>query len=527
MSQIIAISNPTSAKLSRRTLLRGAATGVAGATLNSIAAPNVSFAASRPVISHGLQSGDVCSDGAVIWARTDRPARMLVEASTTESFHTIRATAIADAFPESDFTAKMTLEGLSAGQEIFYRVRFQDHSSPTITSEMQSGRFRTAPLERRSLSFVWSGDTAGQGFGIDETRGGMRTFATMLTHQPDFFIHSGDGIYADCAIPATVPLPNGETWINLVTEEKSKVAETLAEFRGNYKYNLLDRNVRAFNLQVPIFAQWDDHEVTNDWVPGESVTWDRYTEKSILALAARGGRAFHEFMPTRQALVEAGRVYRKIAYGPLLDIFMVDMRSYRTSNSVGNDSEVFGVMQLAWLKRELMNSRATWKIIAADLPIGLISDDAIALGDGPPRGRECEIADLLAFIKHGGITNIAWLTADMHYTAAHFYDPNRAVFQDFEPFWEFVSGPLHAGTWSPSPLDNTFGPRAVFQKGCAQGQPDGLAPCFGLQFFGHVAIDGETEVMTVSLRDVDDELLWSTAIEPKQSKNRVQNLAHG
>ena len=110
-----------------------------------------------------------------------------------------------------------------------------------------------------------------------------------------------------------MPLPNGEVWKNIVTEEKSKVAETLAEFRGNYKYNLLDRNLRAFNAQVPVFAQWDDHEVTNDWVPGESVTWHRYTEKSILALAARGGRAFHEYMPTRQALTEAGRVYRKIA----------------------------------------------------------------------------------------------------------------------------------------------------------------------------------------------------------------------
>ena len=173
---------------------------------------------------------------------------------------------------------------------------------------------------------------------------------------------------------------------------------------------------------------------------------------------ARGGRAFHEFMPTRQAWPKPGGVYRKIAYGPLLDIFMIDMRSYRTPHDTGRRQRNFRRTQLAWLKRELMNSRATWKVIAADLPIGLVSDDAVALGDGPPHGREDEIADLLAFIKHGGISNIVWLTADMHYTAAHYYDPNKAVFQDFEPFWEFVSGPLHAGTWSPGQLDNTFGP---------------------------------------------------------------------
>ena len=111
--------------------------------------------------------------------------------------------------------------------------------------------------------------------------------------------------------------------------------------------------------------------------------------------------------------------------------------------------------------------------------------------------------------------NTVWITADMHYTAAHYYDPNRAVFQDFEPFWEFVSGPLHAGTWGPGELDNTFGPQVMYQNGCSAEQGENLAPCFGLQFFGHVEIDGATEVMTVTLKDVDDRDLWSTRIEPK------------
>ena len=93
----------------------------------------------------------------------------------------------------------------------------------------------------RSVSFVWSGDTAGQGWGIDESRGGMRTYATMLRNRPDFFVHSGDSIYADCPIPAELALPNGAMWRNVVTEDKCKVAETLAEYRGNYKYNLLER----------------------------------------------------------------------------------------------------------------------------------------------------------------------------------------------------------------------------------------------------------------------------------------------
>ena len=99
--------------------------------------------------------------------------------------------------------------------------------------------------------------------------------------------------------------------------------------------------------------------------------------------------------------------------------------------------------------------------------------------------------------------------------AAHHYDPNRAVFQDFDSFWEFVSGPLHAGTWGPQPLDNTFGPSAVYEKGCSAEQGENLSPCFGLQFFGHVAIDGVTEAMTVTLKDVANRNLWSTTLHPK------------
>src|SRR6516162_324005 len=461
------------ASLTRRRFLTTAASSAAMAAAGGIAKPALSRAADRPVITHGVQSGDVSVDSAIVWARADRASRMLVEVATSESFKNIRNAVFVDALPETDFTAKALLEGLPAGQDVFYRIRFQDHSFPSALGSPQVGHFRTAPSEPRAVSFVWSGDTAGGGWGIDEARGGMRTYSTMLKSRPDFFIHCGDHIYADCPLHAERKLANGEVWRNIVTEEKSKIAQTLADFRGNYKYNLLDRNVLAFNAEVPLFAQWDDHEVSNDWCPGEALGWSGYADKSILKLAARGCRAFHEFMPMRETLAEAGRIYRKIPYGPLLDVFLLDMRSYRTPHGEdGAAAAILGPTQTSWLKRELMNSQATWKII----------------------------------------------TADMHYTAAHYYDPNAAVFQDFEPFWEFISGPLHAGTWRPQTLDNTFGPRAVFQKGCSGAQRDDLAPCFGLQFFGHVAIDGASEVMTVTLKDVADHDLWSTKIEPRMEK---------
>ena len=500
----------------RQLLVRSAATG-ALAGLGSFARPYLSRAADRPQIDCGLASGDVSGGSAVVWAKADRPARMQVECSTVESFKTIISATSSLALPESDFTSKVLLEGLPPGQDIFYRVRFEDIGG--MSGETQVGHFRTAPMEQASISFAWSGDTAGQGWGIDTSRGGMRTYSTMLENRPDFFIHCGDHIYADCPIPSELKLPDGSIWRNLVTEGKSVVAHSLAQFRSNYKYNLLDDNLRAFNAQIPMLAQWDDHEVTNDWSPIGTADETGYAEDGTSRLVERGRRAFHEFMPIRSVPAQVGRIYRKIGYGPLLDVFLIDMRSYRDSTwnkgDGGNDTCILGSVQLAWLKRELAASNATWKVIAADMPIGLISEDAIALGNGPPERREHEIADLLSFMKRAGVRNTVWLTADMHYTAAHHYHPNRAVFQDFEPFWEFVSGPLHAGTWAPAELDNTFGPAAKFQKGCSAEQGENLAPCFRLQFFGRVDIDGQSGFMTVTLKDVDNRALWSVEIEPQ------------
>ena len=519
----------------RRRFLATSGAAAALTTMSGLARPYISRANDRPLITSGVQSGDISLDSGVIWARSDRSSRMLVEIATTDSFKDIRAGAYVDVLPESDFTAKTLIDGLPPGQQIFFRVRFADLASPTIVGEAQVGQFRTAPSDRRSVSFVWSGDTAGQGWGIDESRGGMRTYATMLNNRPDFFIHNGDNIYADGPILAEQKLPGGGVWKNIVTEDKSKPAETLAEFRGNYKYNLLDRNLRAFNAQVPMFSQWDDHEVTNNWWPGEPLTRaehqrKKYLEKNALLLSARAARAFHEYMPLRSTQAEPGRVYRKISYGPLLDVFMLDMRSYRGPNGEGKEdnygppSYFLGPGQLAWLKQELANSRATWKVIAADMPISLVvvydgdrkwGVEAVAQGDdGQPRGRELEIADLLSFIKRAQVRNTVWITADVHYTAAHYYDPNKAAFQDFEPFWEFVSGPIHAGTFGPNSLDKTFGPQLVYVKAPSKEQGQNLPPSEGMQFFGHVAIDGATQQMTVTLKDVADQALWAKTIDP-------------
>ncbi|MEW2490490.1 alkaline phosphatase D family protein [Streptomyces sp. NPDC048411] len=523
--------------LGRRSLL---AAGTAGAAVvGGLTAPRAYAASSsglvlsgRPEVSHGVQVGDVVGRSAVVWARADRTAQMVVEVARDPRFHDAQRVRGPVVTPDSDFTGHVKISGLAAGERHWYRVSFQDPADARRTGAAVTGSFRAAPDQhgpRRDIRFVWSGDMVGQGWGINPGLGGIEIFETMRQAKPDFFLHSGDTIYADGPLQETVTLPDGRVWHNLVTEEKSKVAETLAEYRGNFRYNLLDDNVRAFAAEVPGIYQWDDHEVRNNWYPGQILTDTRYTEKRVDVLAARARRAFFEYLPIDdQSADEVGRIYRRISYGPLLDVFVLDMRTYRDANSPQLNTEpnggILGRRQTEWLKRGLASSKALWKVVAADMPVGLVVPDGaniegVANGDpGGPKGRELEIAEVLRHLQRHAVRNTVWVTADVHYAAAHHYDPARAVFQDFDPFWEFVAGPLNAGTTThPYKLDATFGPQLAFAK-----NPSALAsPLDGYQFFGQVDIDAASGALTVALRDAAGATLWSTRLEAQRSRRRV------
>jgi len=501
--------------LSRRQLL-----GATAATGAAIAIPTLPAAASirrdRPALTSGIASGDVTANSAVVWSRADRRSRLVVELTSNGRFdHAIRLRGPITG-PDQDFTAQLPLRGLRPGQRYDYRVGFED--SYGRVGETAKGSFST-PGRNRPVSFVWTGDTAGQGYGINPDIGGMVAYKAMHQTRPDFFLHSGDNIYADGPIEASVNVPDGTVWKNVVTEEVSKVAETLAEYRGRYKYNLLDHNVRDLYADVPIVSQWDDHETVNNWYPGEILVDDRYTEKRVDVLASRARQAFLEYLPMTHS-AGRDRIYRKVSYGPLLDVFCLDMRTYRGANpapGVAGPVAMLGAEQAAWLVREVAKSKATWKVIASDMPLGILVPDgteieAVANGlAGAPGGREHEIAWVLSQFKRRKVRNTVWLTADVHYCAAHHYDPSRAAYTDFDPFWELVAGPVNAGTFGPNPMDSTFGPKVEFVKAADfPNQP----PSGGNQFFGHVAIDPRSEVFTASLRDLYGKILWTKDLHP-------------
>jgi len=504
--------------IDRRTLLRaGLAGGAAGTFLGGPA-----FAVrptGRPVLTHGVQSGDAAADSAVVWTRADRPGRMWVQVSRRPDLRGARLVRGPVLTPDTDFTGKVRLRDLPSGDTLYYRARVESLDRPGLLSEPVRGSFRTAPARRADIRFVWTGDVAGQGWGIDPAYGGMKLFASMRARRPDFLLHSGDTVYADGPLVPAVTLPDGRIWRNVVTEEKSKVAETLREYRGQYAYNLLDEAYRDFAAAVPQVNQWDDHEVTNNWYPGEILDDARYTEKRVDVLAARARQAYHEWVPTP---MRSGPVHRRLSYGPLLDVFVLDMRTFKDPNDGNTYADprrgLLGAEQREWLIRGLKRSRATWKVIANDLPLGIVVPDGaaaqegVAQGDpGAPKGRELEFAQVLQAAHRAGVTGVVFLTADVHYTAAHHYDPSRAAVRDFTPFWEFVSGPAHAGAFGPNAMDGTFGPQVRFVNAPPVAN---TSPADGFQHFGEVSIDGRSGAFTVHLRDRDGASLWSTTLTP-------------
>ena len=421
----------------------------------------------------------------------------------------------------------MALGELPAGQDIFYRVRFEDLADPRIVSAPEVGKFRTAPGAGRPVRLAWSADTCGQGWGIDTSRGGMRLFETMRLAKPDLFLNVGDTIYADQPLRETVALDDGTVWRNLVTPAKSKVAETLDEFRGAHLYNRLDEHYRRFAAEVGLVAMWDDHEVRDNWYPTQVLGAQApYQEKRVSVLAARARQAFLEHYPiapgpgaTRGSTGRSPSA-RWSRCSPSTCAAIAAPNSPNLQTTMSAETAFLGSEQARWLADALSASKATWKIVAADMPLALIVahqpgfHESVANGDaGPPLGRELEIAGLLKTLKDRKVRNVVWITADVHYCAAHHYDPARATGVDFDPFWEFVAGPAHAGTFAPPPLDATFGPEVRY-SGVPADLPPNRWPSVGLQFFGQIDADPRSRVLTVALVNLAGERIFSTDLTP-------------
>ena len=478
-------------------------------------------------ITHGIASGDVTDHSAIIWSRVDdQPAQMNVEYDTDANFtRPLIKTARADS--STDFTAHAKLDGLKPDTQYYYRVWFtgsdiennnntigNNNSSTTsdIAEMVEIGTFRTAPGRNMAsnssdISFVWSADIGGQNYCRNVNDGGYSIFKSMQSLNPDFFVANGDMIYADGACPAQGPTflnnTNNQTitWTNIPGDFKSiadpsvdwnNITEVRSIFWEHWKYNRNDTYFKEFLSNVSMYSQWDDHEIINDfgfkWPYWNLFSVDREGYPNIVS---EGRNAFLYYSPLDSsdssnytANDPEKRIHRSFNWGKDLDLFIIDARSYRSQNHIAdtpdNNKTMLGQEQLQWLKQELSNSNATWKVISSDIPISIPtgSNTSILGRDGWANGNETnnysyytgfesELTDILRFIENQQIKNVVFITTDVHFPAFIKYNLDLNNDGIMTEIHELVSGPLSAfrlGVPFPE-LDETFNPSLLYGEG--------------------------------------------------------------
>lgn len=411
---------------------------------------------STGAVSHGVATGDVTSHSASVWFRTDGPAQGVVRFATVHDWERSESTEKLDAAvntlqfsstKETDFTVKVTLEGLAPAARYRYDIRIIVPAQSSADSA--KGEFTTAPPAEDSIpvTFLWSADIGGQNRCRDEGVG-YPIFDVMRLQHPDFMILLGDLVYSDdtCLSPPNAP----------GSEFK---ATTLNQYRAKHRYQHGSLALQRFLASVPVWAIWDDHEVSNNFS-------GRYEP-----LMPFGRQALLEYWPIRTSADDHGRLYRQVRYGADLEVFILDTRQYRSRNADldGPNKTMLGQQQLTWLLDGLSRSAAKWKVIATSVPLsspkpGTLASpgsDSWASGkDGT--GFQTELRKIVDTILSRQIRNVVWLGADVHYAQANAYDPNGDGKADF---YEFICGPLSGASPTAVPPLSTLRPTTFFSEG--------------------------------------------------------------
>jgi alkaline phosphatase D len=418
---------------------------------------------------------EVRPTAAVLWARAARPGPVSVEVSAAGG---PARTVTRVATEAEDLIVRVALDGLTPATRHRYAVS-QD-------AERVEGEFASAPAigEPARVTFLWGGDLGGGGF-CRLLDGGYRIFRAMARQPVDFFLFAGDTIYADvpCRRPDVVPGNNF-------------VAATLAAYRAKHRYNREDPAVQDFLRRTPLYANWDDHEVRNDFAG---------TSEPLMPV---GRQAFLDYFPVVTGSDDPHRMYRAVRWGALLEIFILDTRQYRSDNAMldGPGKTMLGAAQRRWLVDGVGASTATWKMVVTSVPLSVPTGkperrdswtDVSVFGLPAEQGTGfvTERDAILKALRARGVKNLVFLAADVHHAEIVRHQPAAGW-----TFHEFIAGPLSATTGRPRPLDSRLNSRTLFSQG-------------GVYNYGEVAIDPAR--LSVRILDEQGAVLFSHTIEPE------------
>lgn len=417
----------------RRTVVKAAA--ATAVLAGPLAAALPAWAADEtPAFLHGVASGDPLPDGVLLWTRVTPTAGAIpgsglgpdteVEwvVAKDKALTNVVAKGSVTATAASDHTVKADVRGLAPATDYWFRFSAGGTDSPVA-------RTRTAPAADASV--------AGLRFGVVSCANWEAGWFSSYRHLAargdlDAWLHLGDYIYeygtGEYGTRGTVVRQHAPTHEIL----------TLADYRTRHGRYKTDPDLQALHSKAPVIAIWDDHEIANDTWSGGAENHTEGAEGSWAARQAAAKQAYFEWMPVRPAL--AGTTYRRLRFGKLADLSLLDLRSFRSQQvSVGNggvddpDRTLTGRAQLDWLKAGLKASDTTWRLVGnsvmiSPFAIGSLSADlfkplakllglpqeGLALNTDQWDGYTDDRRELLAHLRANAIRNTVFLTGDIH-----------------------------------------------------------------------------------------------------------------
>ncbi|MCM1948765.1 alkaline phosphatase D family protein [Streptomyces sp. G2] len=418
----------------RRTVVKAAAvTAVTAPALLGAAAPALADAPA-PAFPHGVASGDPLPDGVLLWTRvTPSPeavpgsglgadVRVDWEVAEDRGFARVVASGTTTAGAAADHTVKADVRGLRPATAYFFRFTAGGTVSPT-------GRTRTAP----------AADSAAPGvrFGVvscaNYEAGHFSAYRHLAARADlDAILHLGDYIYEY----ASGVYPKAEDTVR--THEPRHEIVSLADYRTRHGRYKTDPDLQALHAAHPVVAIWDDHEFANDAWTGGAENHTPGAEGEWAARVAAAKRAYFEWMPVRAST--EGTVFRRLRFGRLADLHLLDLRSFRSaqaktgSGTVDDpDRTITGRAQLDWLKSGLAGSDAAWQLVGTSVMIspvafgslpaylleplaGLLGlpAEGIAVNVDQWDGYTDDRKELLAHLSSRAIRNTVFLTGDIH-----------------------------------------------------------------------------------------------------------------
>ncbi|MFI0513327.1 alkaline phosphatase D family protein [Streptomyces sp. WSLK1-5] len=430
----------------RRTVVKAAAaTAVLAAPL---AAAWPAGAVEAPAFLHGVASGDPLPDGILLWTRVTPTAEAVPGSglgpdtevgwivAADKAFTNVVAKGSVTATAASDHTVKADVRGLAPATDYWFRFSAGGTDSP-------AARTRTAPAADAAV--------ANLRFGVVSCANWEAGYFSSYRHLAargdlDAWLHLGDYIYEY----GTGQYGTRDT----VVRQHAPAHEilTLADYRirhGRYK---TDPDLQALHAVAPVVAIWDDHEFANDAWSGGAENHTEGAEGAWSARQAAAKQAYFEWMPVRTAT--AGTTYRRLRFGKLADLSLLDLRSFRSQQvSVGNgsvddpDRTITGRAQLDWLKAGLKSSDTTWRLVGnsvmiSPFAIGSLSADllkplaellglpkeGLALNTDQWDGYTDDRRELLAHLRSNAIRNTVFLTGDIHMAWANDVPVNAGTY---------------------------------------------------------------------------------------------------